>query len=85
MAKLVHLHAAPEDERLRMVAKRAVARPGFPFDGLFAGAAMILAPLALSGGIAKAGGKAASREIKPTAGRVGGCRRRAQNVLRICR
>lgn len=57
MANLVHFHAAqesfPEDERLRMVAKRAVAGPGFPFDG--AGAAMVLAQLELSAGLANAG------------------------------
>lgn len=55
MANLVHFHAAqesfPEDERLRMVAKRAVAGPGFPFDG----AAMVLAQLELSAGLANAG------------------------------
>jgi antitoxin component of RelBE/YafQ-DinJ toxin-antitoxin module len=61
MAKLVHLHAAqeifPEDERVRMVAKRAVAERGFPFDGLLPAAAMVLAQLELSAGLAQAGAK----------------------------
>lgn len=63
MANLVHFHAAPEaspqDERVRMVAKRAVAELGFPFEGLHAGAAMILAQLGLSAGLA--GGDRKSR------------------------
>jgi hypothetical protein len=66
MAVLVHLHSAQEryleDERVRMIAKRAVAQPDFPFDGLQLGAAIVLAQLELSAGIPKAG-------MKPSAGK----------------
>lgn len=62
MANLVHFHAAhegcSEDERVRMIAKRAVAGPDFPFDGLHPGAAMVLAQLELSAGLPNAGMKA---------------------------
>jgi hypothetical protein len=53
MANLVHFHIARaaflEEEWLRMVAKRAVAKPDFPFES--AGAAMVLAQLELSAGL----------------------------------
>lgn len=59
MAKLSHSPSAQEafseDERARMVARRAVARPDFPFDGLARGAAMILAQLELSAGLPNPG------------------------------
>jgi hypothetical protein len=46
MSKIVKLHTIteelPEEERLRVVAQRALAPPDLPFDGLHLEAAMIL-------------------------------------------
>lgn len=61
MAVLVHLHSAQEqfleDQRVQMIAKRAVAQPDFPFDGLQLEAAIVLAQSELSAGLPKAGMK----------------------------
>lgn len=45
-----------EEERARIVAKRAIAEPDFPFDGPL-GAAMVLAQLELAASLARPRGK----------------------------
>lgn len=61
MTNIIHLHSAhetlPEDERVRLVAKRAAGKRDFPFDGLPLGTAMILAQLELSAGLPISGMK----------------------------
>jgi len=51
MSNIVKLRPTPEtlseDERLRLVAQRALAPPEFPFDGLHIDAAMVLSQLGL--------------------------------------
>lgn len=58
MANLVHLDVAQEafleNERVRIVAKRAVAKPDVPFDALPLGAAMLLAQQERSAGLPNA-------------------------------
>jgi hypothetical protein len=55
MSKIVKLHTIAEglseEERLRVVAQRALAPPDFPFDGLHVEAAMILNQMRLAAGI----------------------------------
>ena len=55
MSKVVKLHSIPEnlaeEERLRVLAQRALEPPDLPFDGLHIEAAMILNQLGLAGKI----------------------------------
>lgn len=50
MTKIARLHSLPdailEDEKLREIARRALAPPDFPFDGLHIEAALLLNQLA---------------------------------------
>lgn len=61
MTHLVHLHTAQdifsEDEWACLVAKRAVAKPDLPFDGLHLGAAMVPAQSKQSVGLPDSGAK----------------------------
>jgi hypothetical protein len=59
MADFVHFPAAremlTEDERVRAIAKRAVAELGFPFDAIYLEMVAALMPLEFPAGAAKAG------------------------------
>ena len=57
MSKVVKLHSIPEklteQERLRVLAQRALEPPDLPFDGIHIEAAMVLNQLGLAGKIPK--------------------------------